>query len=151
MGKENILHKEIDLIQGVITRMANNSFLLKGWIVSLIAVLLAITDQTIVATKLTYFTFILILPVIVFWYLDAFFLHKEKCYRKLYNWTISNRTTSDEHLYSLDYTRFKNEEKSLLNIMFTNKTLYLFYGLIALILVILGTHNLIALNFTNEY
>lgn len=144
MDKENILHKEIDLIQGIITRMANNSFLLKGWIVSLIAVLIALTDQTIVATKLTYFNFILILPVIVFWYLDAFFLHKEKCYRRLYNWTVSNRATSDENLYSLDYTRFENDEKGIWTIMFTNKTLFPFYGLIALILVILGIHNLVA-------
>ncbi|MDO9000099.1 MAG: hypothetical protein Q7W45_10070 [Bacteroidota bacterium] len=143
MDKENILHKEIDLIQGIITRMANNSFLLKGWIVSLIAVLLALTDQTIVATKLTYFNLILILPVIVFWYLDAFFLHKEKCYRRLYNWTVSNRTTSDEHLYSLDYTRFENDEKSIWTIMFTNKTLFPFYGLLALILAILAIHNLV--------
>lgn len=142
MDKENILHKEIDLIQGIITRMANNSFLLKGWIVSLIAVLLALTDQTIVATRLTYFNFILILPVIVFWYLDAFFLHKEKCYRRLYNWTVSNRATSDENLYSLDYTRFENDEKSIWTIMFTNKTLFPLYGLLALILAILAISNL---------
>lgn len=143
MEKETILHKEIDLIQGVITRMANNSFMLKGWIVSLIAVLLALTDQTIVATKLTYFNFILILPVLVFWYLDAFFLHKEKCYRKLYDWVIANRMTSDEFLYSLDYSRFEPQEKSVWEIMFKNKTLFPFYGLIAIALVILSIHNLI--------
>ncbi len=143
MEKEIILHKEIDLIQGVITRMANNSFMLKGWIVSLIAVLLALTDQTIVATKLTYFNFILILPVLVFWYLDAFFLHKEKCFRKLYDWVIENRMSSDEFLYSLDYTRFEQQEKSIWEIMFCNKTLYPFYGLIAIALIVLSIHNLI--------
>ena len=143
MEKEIILHKEIDLIQGVITRMANNSFMLKGWILSLIAVLLALTDQTIVATKLTYFNFILILPVIVFWYLDAFFLHKEKCYRKLYHWVIANRLTSDEFLYSLDYSRFEKLEKSVWKIMFCNRTLFPFYGLIAIALIVLSIHNLI--------
>lgn len=143
MKKEEILHKEIDLIQGVVTRMANNSFLLKGWIVSLIAVLLALTNQTIEATKLECFNFILVLPVIVFWYLDAFFLHKEKCYRKLYNWVVKNRMTSDEFLYDLNYKRFENEEKSVCEIMFTNKTLWPFYGLIALILISLGVHNII--------
>jgi len=143
MTKEEILHKEIDLIQSIVTRMANNSFLLKGWIVSLIAVLLALTNQTIVATKLDYFNFILVLPVIVFWYLDAFFLHKEKCYRRLYNWVISNRMTSDELIYDLNYERFKKEEKSVGAIMFKNKTLWPFYGLIALILITLGIHNLI--------
>lgn len=143
MEKEIILHKEIDLIQGVITRMANNSFMLKGWIVSLIAVLLALTDQTIVATKLTYFNFILILPVLVFWYLDAFFLHKEKCYRKLYDWVIANRLTSDKFLYSLDYSRFEKLEKSVWEIMFCNRTLFPFYGLIAIALIVLSIHNLI--------
>lgn len=66
MTNEEILHKEIDLIQGVITRMANNSFLLKGWIVSLIAVLLALTKDTIFATQLSYFSVILLIPVFVF-------------------------------------------------------------------------------------
>lgn len=144
MEKELILQKEIDLIQNIITRMANNSFMLKGWIVSLIAVLLALTNQTIVATKLAYFNVILIMPVLVFWYLDAFFLHKEKCYRKLYDWVIENRLTSDQFLYSLDYSRFENLEKSVWQIMFKNKTLFPFYGLIAISLIVLSIHNLIA-------
>lgn len=143
MEKELILQKEIDLIQNIITRMANNSFMLKGWIVSLIAVLLALTNQTIVATKLSYFNVILIMPVLVFWYLDAFFLHKEKCYRKLYDWVIENRLTSDQFLYSLDYSRFENLEKSVWQIMFKNKTLFPFYGLIAISLIVLSIHNLI--------
>ncbi len=143
MEKEKILHKEIDLIQSVITRMANNSFMLKGWIVSLIVVLLAITDQTIVVTKLNYFNFMLILTVLVFWYLDAFFLHKEKCFTKLYNWVIENRMASDQFLFSLDYTRFDNQEKSVWNIMFCNRTLFLFYGLIAIALIVLSIHNLL--------
>jgi len=143
MEKEAVLHKEIDLIQGVITRMANNSFLLKGWIVSLVAVLLALTNQIIVANNLSYFNFILILPVLIFWYLDSFYLHKEKCYRRLYDWTIANRLSSNEFLYSMDYRRFEKDEKKVLEIMFTNLTLFPFYGFIAIILIILGIHNLI--------
>lgn len=37
------LHKEIDLIQECINRMANNSFLLKGWLVSIIAVVVTLS------------------------------------------------------------------------------------------------------------
>ncbi len=143
MNKENILNKEIDLIQGLITRMANNSFLLKGWCISLVAVLLAVTKDTIVATNLEYFNLVLIFPVIAFWYLDAYFLHKERCYRRLYNWTIANRMTSEEFLYNLDYTRFEKEEKSTLIIMFS-KTLLPLYGLVLLILLILSLHNIIS-------
>jgi hypothetical protein len=135
-----ILHKEIDLIQGVINRMANNSFLLKGWLVSLIAVILALTKDTIVATQLSYFNLVLLLPVIVFWYLDAFFLHKEKCYRKLYEWVIENRSNSNEHLYSLNYKRFETKVKSTFRIMFS-QTLFPFYGLIVVVLIVLVIHN----------
>ena len=36
------IHKEIDLIQSCITRMAQNSFMIKGWFVSIYAVILAL-------------------------------------------------------------------------------------------------------------
>ena len=44
--KEN-LHKEIDLIQECIKRMASNSFLLKGWTISLVAVVLALSEKNV--------------------------------------------------------------------------------------------------------
>lgn len=137
---KDILHKEIDLIQGVINRMANNSFLLKGWLISLIAVILALTKDTLLTSDIKYLSTILILPVIVFWYLDAFFLHKEKCYRKLYEWVITNRNTTNDFMYSLDYSRFKSEVKSLIAIMFS-KTLFPFYGITTIILIGITIYN----------
>jgi len=141
--RKEILHKEIDLIQNVIARMANNSFLLKGWIVSLVAVVLALTKDTIVATDLSYFSLILILPVVIFWYLDAFFLHKERCYIKLYEWVIENRKNTEDFLYNLNYRRFKGEVASVFRIMFS-ETLGLFYGLIIIILIAISIYNLTA-------
>lgn len=143
MDKNEILHKEIDLIQNVINRMANNSFLLKGWLVSLVVVVLALTKDTIVATELSYFNLILLLPVVVFWYLDASFLHREKCYRKLYEWVIENRANTNDYLYSLDYTRFKKQVKTVFCIMVEFKGILLpFYGLVALILIAITIYNL---------
>jgi len=40
-----IIHKEIDLIQNCVNRMAQNSFLLKGWTVSLVAVVIALAKD----------------------------------------------------------------------------------------------------------
>ncbi len=131
--KTEILHKEIDLIQGVVTRMANNSFLLKGWLITLIAVMLALSKDTILIHDITYLGIIMCFPVFVFWYLDAFFLHKEKCYRKLYEWVIQNRENTDEYLYSLNYKRFEKEVQSVIRIMFS-ETLCPFYGLTIIIL-----------------
>jgi len=144
MDNKEILHKEIDLIQGVINRMANNSFLLKGWLVSLIAVVLALTKDTIVATDLSYFNVILLLPVVVFWYLDAFFLHREKCYRKLYEWVIINRCQTLDYSYDLNYMRFKKEVNTVFQIMVSPKsTLLPFYGFIVVILVAISLYNIL--------
>lgn len=135
MDKE-ILHKEIDLIQGVINRMANNSFLLKGWLISLIAVVLALSKDSLLSCNTNLTLLILCFPIIIFWYLDAFFLHREKCYRELYDWVIKNRMNSNENLYSLDFRPHKKKVKNIFRIMFS-QTLFPFYGLAFLLLIIL--------------
>lgn len=132
--KTEKLHKEIDLIQSVITRIANNSFLLKGWLITLISVILAFSKDSIVINNITYLSLVLCLPVFVFWYLDAFFLHKEKCYRKLYDWVIENRDKTTEHFYSLDYTRFQKKVDAPWKLM-GSKTVLPIYGLTVLILI----------------
>lgn len=138
---ETTLHKEIDLIQGVINRLANNSFLLKGWTVTLIIAVLALTKDTLVTENVIYFSLILLLPLFVFWYLDAFFLHKEKCYLELYNWVIVNRPTSDEYKYDLNYKRFIDKVDSIFKVMMT-PTIGIFYGTIILILNGIVVYNL---------
>ncbi|MFH1504025.1 MAG: hypothetical protein ABIH08_01335 [Candidatus Omnitrophota bacterium] len=95
-----VLHKEIDLIQACISRMAHNSFLIKGWTISLVAVVLALGDKV---ANISLLSFILLIPIISFWYLDAFFLHTEKKYRKIYEWVIVERKKgNEEHLYDLN-------------------------------------------------
>jgi len=79
---------------------------------------------------------ILCFPIIIFWYLDAFFLHREKCYRALYDWVIKNRMTSNENIYSLDFRPHQKKVKSVFRIMFS-QTLFPFYGLAFLLLIIL--------------
>lgn len=62
------IHKEIDLIQSCITRMAQNSFMVKGWFVSLYAVVLALLPEKI---NLFLLCTVLIMVNLMFWYLDA--------------------------------------------------------------------------------
>lgn len=134
MDKE-ALHKEIDLIQGVINRMASNSFMLKGWLISLIAVVLALSKDSFFSCNAIFVCSILCFPILIFWYLDAFFLHREKCYRALYEWLIKNRMNTNDNLYSLDYRPYQKKVKSLFRIMFS-KTLFPFYGLSFILLII---------------
>lgn len=123
MGNDSI-HKEIDLIQACISRMANNSFLLKGWTISILVVVLALVEKQI---DPIYLCLILMIPFVSFWYLDAFFLRTEKMYRKMYEWVIENRRKGNEqYLYDLNPKRFEEKVQGVLRIMFT-QTLVCFY------------------------
>jgi len=125
--KEYML-KEIDIIQGIINRMAHNSFMIKGWAITLVVVALLLQG-----TK--YQILLAFIPLLVFWFLDAYFLWQERMYRKLYNWVISNRLKTDEYLFDMNAYRFKEAVQSRFRIMFSI-TLGWFYGSIAILIVI---------------
>ncbi len=129
---KDVLHKEIDLIQSCIGRMANNSFLLKGWLISIITVALALVDKSVNYLLLCS---ILLIPLLSFWYLDAFFLRTEKMYRKMYEWVLEKRKNSDlNYLYDLNPHRFSKNVDSTWRIMFSI-TLRCFYGIPLIILL----------------
>ncbi len=120
--------KEIEIIQDIVKRMAFNSFMIKGWTVTLVAVTLLLRGSK-------YQVLIAFIPILVFWFLDAYFLWQERLYRRLYNWVIKNRMDTDEYLFDMNAYRFKNEEQSKLRIMFSI-TLGWFYGSIFILTLI---------------
>lgn len=73
--------KHLEFIQGIINRMAHNSFIIKGWLLTIITALIAISINKDTNDLITV-TFI---PIIIFWFLDAFFLRQERLFRHLYN------------------------------------------------------------------
>ena len=107
--KEYML-KEVDIIQGIIKRMAFNSFMIKGWAITLVVVALLLKGtrhQVLIA----------FIPLLVFWFLDAYFLWQERMYRKLYDWIISNRSKTDEYLFDMNAYRFKDTVQSRFRII----------------------------------
>ena len=74
-------HKHLDIVQGVINRMAQNSFLIKGWTVTLVSALFALSAKD---TK-PYFIIIAYFPVLMFWLLDAYYLYQERLFRGVYS------------------------------------------------------------------
>ena len=120
--------KEIEIIQDTIKRMAFNSFMIKGWAITLVVV-------TLLLKGTEYQVWIAFIPLLVFWFLDAYFLWQERMYRKLYEWVINNRLKSDEYLFDMNAYRFEGEVQSRFRIMFSI-TLGWFYGSIAILIVI---------------
>jgi hypothetical protein len=75
--------KRLDHLQGIIQRLAGNSFLIKGWTVTLVTAILgfALKDPDKTA-PLAYMAFA---PIILFWGLDGYYLAIERLIRHLYN------------------------------------------------------------------
>ncbi len=126
--KEYML-KEIDIIQDIIKRMAFNSFMIKGWAITLVVVTLLLKGTE------KYQVWIAFIPLVVFWFLDAYFLRQERMYRVLYDWVINNRLKTEEYLFDMKTRRFENEVQSIPRIMFSI-TLGWFYGFIAILVII---------------
>jgi len=124
--KEYML-KEIEIIQDIIKRMAFNSFMIKGWAITLVVV-------TLLLKGTDYQVWIAFIPLLVFWFLDACFLWQERMYRKLYYWVINNRLKTEEYLFDMNAYRFKDEVESKFRIMFSI-TLGWFYGSIAILII----------------
>jgi hypothetical protein len=73
--------KHLEFVQGVITRMNTNSFQMKGWMVAIVSALLAIYASTNNKT----FALVAILPTLIFWFLDTYYLWQERKFRGVYN------------------------------------------------------------------
>jgi len=115
--------KHLEFIQGVVNRLANNSSLLKGWSVLLVSALFAMAakDSNTNFVVLSYF------PAIAFWILDAYFLHQERLFRKLYDQVrIKGESEID---YSMDLSGIILTAESWWDV-FKSKTLSLFHGVI---------------------
>ena len=116
--------KEIDIIQSIIKRMSHNSFLIKGWTITLVVVALLLkgTQEHV---------FLAIIPLITFWLLDSYFLRQERLYRKLYEWVIENRLQSDKELFNMKTDRFKDDVSKFKTTF--SPTLIWFYGTVAVL------------------
>jgi hypothetical protein len=77
--------KHLTMLQGVINRLAGNSFSLKGWSVTLVSALLALAGKN----ADLWLIFIALLPALTFWGLDGHFLAQERLFRKLYTKVIA--------------------------------------------------------------
>lgn len=121
--------KHLEMIQGVINRMANNSFLLKGWSVILVSALFALAakDSNKLYIYLSYF------PSLAFWILDGYFLRQEKLYRKLYD---KVRSINDSEIdFSMDTSSLTNQVHTWSEVIFS-KTLSIFHGVIILTILL---------------
>jgi hypothetical protein len=120
--------KHLEFIQSIITRMNANSFLLKGWSITITAALLALYAGGQNAA----FIVIAIIPMVIFWFLDTYYLQQERQFRGIYNDVAGLTGEADKiqvRLFEMPLQKYQkkyNKKYGYWNV-FLSKTLSLFY------------------------
>jgi hypothetical protein len=117
LSSEEVTH--LEMIQGVITRMASNSFNIKAWEVGVVTGAIALTTKDRVIGVL-----LAIAIALSFWFLDSYYLRQERLYRRLFN---DVRRQHGVNAFDMSAEAYQNVEQGALRTMFT-KTQLAFHG-----------------------
>ena len=102
------------MLQGVITRMGANSFTLKALAATFgsaaVAVFAAMDKPSV------YYVAAAVVPMLIFWLMDAQYLRLERAYRKLYDHV---RKGEEVEAYILEATPFMKDTASVLRLAFS--------------------------------
>ena len=122
--------KHLEFIQGVVNRLASASFRVKGWCVVLVSALLVLGARA-AAVELS---LVSLVPVVVFWGLDGYFLSRERLFRDLYD-MVRERDEGDID-FSMDLEAVRSTGRLWSGdwcAAVRSRTLLPFYGMLALL------------------
>lgn len=133
MNNNERVVKHLEFIQGVVNCLGRNSFLLKGWSMAVLVAgaLLMVRlrpDQPLLALTL-------LVPVVGFWLLDAYFLWQEWLFRAEYD-RVRLQDGTD---FVMNPDQHKDKPKHRRRSTFFSETLVVFYVMETLfVLVLIG-------------
>jgi len=128
--------KHLEMIEAVIERMAKNCFQLKGWAMTLVAAISALSSQG--SDKK--FIILAFVPILGFWTLDSFYLQQERKYKLLYKNIAAKK---DENIdFNMDTSLAEGTVKEtkrlcFFNCMFSVSEIW-FYPIIAVAIIVLA-------------
>ncbi len=122
--------KHLEFIQNIITRMNTNSFQIKGMTVTIVSALLAVYASV----KEPTYILISIFPLILFWFLDAYYLTQERKFRGLYNDLLKGKKT-ELRTFEMRPDLYTKGKYSFWSVLFS-KTIWTLYLITAIILII---------------
>lgn len=146
MDEKNINH--LQMVQEVIKRMASNSFSLKGWAVSLVAGIFALSSKE---SDKMYFL-VAYIPCIIFWGLDAYYLRQERLFRALYdmvrlkhqpasNFSMDTSICLDDKSLSEDEKKKLEEKLSYFDSFFSTTELWFYIPLLVASTIVILLNN----------
>ena len=126
--------KHLEFIQSTITRMNQNSFQIKGWMITLVSALLALYASS---EKVVYIL-IAIVPAAMFWFLDAYYLQQERRFRGVYN-DVAGLSPDDSRInvreFEMPIQKYQCGKYCYFNVLFS-RTIFPLYGIVIVGLVV---------------
>lgn len=125
----------LQMIQIIIDRMGGNLFYLRGWSITLLTGLFAISTSDLlkIASWTSWLFFVLL---ILFWLYDAYFLSLERKYRSLYD---KVRKMSEEKIdFSMKVSEFDIHADKTLFAALLSPTLLGFYGILCIAMILIA-------------
>ena len=122
--------KHLEFIQGGINRFASNSFQMKGWMLTIVSALLGF----LVNSGESKFALVAILPVLVFWGLDSYYLQLERKFRGIYNDVIKpDKAQKTVGLFEMPFQNYTSGKYSFWDVFFSRWLLLLYFPVIVLL------------------
>ncbi|PKQ27863.1 MAG: hypothetical protein CVT63_05770 [Candidatus Anoxymicrobium japonicum] len=132
MEKETVNH--LDLIQGIINRLGRNSFAYKGWAITIISAIFALAVTKNV--RPLYFLIALV-PALLFWGLDAYYLRQEHLFRALYDEVRKNESSAlPDGIFSMKTEPFVESTRSWISLCFSKSVLFLYCPLAVIVIAV---------------
>ena len=115
-----ITQTHIATLQNIIARLSNYSMNCKTWAVTIVSALCVVIFDP---QKITFF-YVVIIPILIFWLLDCYYLGLEKTFREIYveflkKIEINDTNICDDIKINLKGKRFINFLKALISISTT--------------------------------
>ena len=124
--------KHLELIQGVINRLAGNSFAMKGWAVILVSAVFALAAKH----GAPWYLLVALLPASAFWGLDGYYLRQERLFRKLYDGVRKGESSKgDDGPFSMDTSPYVGQVPTWWGTCWS-KTIAWLYGPIVVVIAI---------------
>ena len=138
MDAETARIEHIKIIQGVIERLGRNSFAMKTGALTAFAGLVAVS----VAIDHWLVSLLGIIPIVLLWGLDAFWIKYERLYRLLYDEVRVGEAPNigSEKYMSMDTSHLSTQIDGIIQIMF-NRTLPCYYGPLVIVLIAITIFN----------
>jgi len=124
--------KHLELIQGVINRLGGNSFAIKTWAVGIISAILVLGVERQLRRGLI---LIALVPALVFWLLDAYYLRQERLFRSLYDAVRANKLPASAGPFAMRTKDYESEAPNTYPSVLFSATILPLYLLLAVIVL----------------